>query len=63
MFYPFRDENLLKVTNSFFQNLVEEGVLYTINEKKKFFDSNREEINNTFLQAFLGVCPHLLLLI
>ena len=51
MLYPFRDENDLKVSNSYCQKLAEEGVLHTINENKTFFDSNCEEINNAFVRV------------
>ena len=50
MFYPFRDENPLKVNNSYCQKLDEEGVLHTINENKRFFDPDCEEINNAFVR-------------
>ena len=50
MFYPFRDENALKVNNSCCQKLDEEGVLQTINKNKRFFDPNCEEINNAFVR-------------
>ena len=50
MFYPFPDENALKVNNSYCQKLVEEGVLHTINENKRFFDPNCKETNNAFVK-------------
>ena len=40
MFYPFHDENTLKVNNSYCQKLDEEGALHTINENKRSFDPN-----------------------
>ena len=40
MFYPFRDKNALKVSNSYFQKLVEEGVLHNSNENKGYFGLN-----------------------
>ena len=40
----------LKVSNSYCQKLVEEGVLLTINEDKRFFDPNCEEINHAFVR-------------
>ena len=50
MFYPFPDENALKVSNSYCQKLVEEGILYTINENKRFFDPNCEETDNAVIR-------------
>ena len=50
MVYPFRDENALKVNNIYCQKLVEEGVLHTIRENKRFFDPNCEEIINAFVR-------------
>ena len=49
LFYLFRNENALKVNNSYCQKL-DEGVLHTINENKRFFDLNCEEINNIFVR-------------
>ena len=50
MFYTFRNENGLKFNNSFYQNLVEKGVLYAINENKRFFDTNCEKYINVFVR-------------
>ena len=50
MFYPFQDENALKVNNSYCQKLNEEGVLDIINENKRLFHPNCEEINNAFVR-------------
>ena len=50
MFYPFRDENALEVSNSYFQKLYEEGVLHIINGNKRLFDPNCEEINSAFVR-------------
>ena len=49
IFYPFRDENALKVNNSYCQKLNEEGVLDIINENKRLFDPNCEKINTAFV--------------
>ena len=48
--YPFRDENTLKVNYGYCQKLVEEGALHTINENKRFFDPNSEEIHYAFVR-------------
>ena len=45
IFYPFRNENSLKVNNSYCQKLDEKCVLHTINENKRFFD-----LNNVFVR-------------
>ena len=50
MFYPFQDENALKVNNIYCQKLVEESLSHTINENKTFFDPNCEKINNDFVR-------------
>ena len=50
MFYPFRDETALIVINSYCQKLLEYGVLDSINENKRLFDPNCDEINNTFIR-------------
>ena len=54
MFYPFRNENVLKVNNSYCQELVEEGVLHTINENKRFFDPNCEKTSNASVRLFIS---------
>ena len=50
MFYPFLDENVLKINNSYCQKLVEEGVLHTINKNKSFLHPNCKETNNAFIR-------------
>ena len=50
IFYPFQDENALKVNSRYCQKLNEKGVLHTINEDKRLFCPSCEEINNAFVR-------------
>ena len=50
MIYIFRDENALKLNNSYCQKLFEEGVLHITNKNKRIFDPNCEENINIFVR-------------
>ena len=47
--HPFLDENALKFSNSYYQKLVQDGFLHTINGNKRFFNPSCAEINNAFV--------------